>query len=315
MTFRLYDLPEIEPSRSVGFSGNRIDRQSEKRQDDSAFTALELPETRIMLLGGNRLLLDYADEKAPRALFRLGEAKDFAPDLHEPIFLGLQDGAPLVALTTPLDPETTETPFRLQDYRSIYTEGLVSADLLGALAQAAALTAWHANHRFCGRCGTKTDMRAGGAKRQCPNCGAEHFPRTDPVAIMLPVRGEKCILARSPHFAPGSYSCLAGFIEHGETIEAAVRRESVEEMGLSIGRVAYHASQPWPFPYSLMIGCHAEVLSDDFTIDRSELEDGRWFSKAEVRTMLEGTHENGLRVPPSGAIATHLIKAWVYDAG
>ncbi len=153
-------------------------------------------------------------------------------------------------------------------------------------------------------------MRGGGAKRQCPNCGAEHFPRTDPVAIMLPVRGEKCILARGPHFAPGSYSCLAGFIEHGETIEAAVRRESVEEMGLSIGRVAYHASQPWPFPYSLMIGCHAEVLSDDFTIDRSELEDGRWFSRAEVRTMLAGTHENGLRVPPSGAIATHLIKAW-----
>jgi len=89
-----------------------------------------------------------------------------------------------------------------------------------------------------------------------------------------------------------------------------VRRESFEEMKLAIGRVAYHASQPWPFPYSLMIGCHAEVLSDDFTIDRSELEDGRWFSKAEVRTMLEGTHENGLRVPPSGAIATHLIKAW-----
>src|SRR5690606_21537567 len=110
MTFRLYDLPEIEPSRSVGFSGNRIDRQSEKRQDDSAFTALELPQTRIMLLGGNRLLLDYADEKAPRALFRFGEAKEFAPDLQEPVLLGLQDGMPLVALTTQLDPEAMEAP-------------------------------------------------------------------------------------------------------------------------------------------------------------------------------------------------------------
>ena len=158
MAFRLYDLPEIEPSRSVGFSGNRIDRQSEKRQDDSAFTALELPETRIMLLGGNRLLLDYADEKAPRALFRLGEAKEFAADLQEPILLGLQDGVPIVALTTPLDPETMEAPFRLQDYRSIYTEGLVSADLPGALAQAAALTAWH------------TIIDTAGAAAQKPTC-------------------------------------------------------------------------------------------------------------------------------------------------
>lgn len=310
MAFRLYDLPEIEPSRLVGFAGNRIDRLSEKRQDDSAFTALELPETRIMILGGSRLLLDYTKDSAPRALFTLKEAQAFLPDLHEPVLLGLQDGAPMVALTAPLDPDQLEAPYKAQDYRSIYMEGLVPADIIGALAQAAALTAWHSNHRFCGRCGTKSEMRAGGAKRVCPNCGAENFPRTDPVAIMLPIRGEKCILARSAHFAAGSYSCLAGFIEHGETIEAAVRRESFEEMGLAIGRVGYHASQPWPFPYSLMIGCHAEVLSDDFAIDRAELEDGRWFEKAEVREMLADTHENGLRVPATGAIATHLIRAW-----
>ncbi|MFD1198216.1 NAD(+) diphosphatase [Brucella gallinifaecis] len=310
MAFRLYDLPETEPSQLVGFAANRIDRLSEKRQDDSAFTALELPETRIMILGGNKLLLDYTEELAPRALFSLEQAQAFSPDLHEPVLLGLQDGTPIVALMALLDPETLQHPFRAQDYRSIYMEGLVPSDIVGALAQAAALTAWHSNHRFCGRCGNKSEMRAGGAKRVCPHCQAEHFPRTDPVAIMLPIRGEKCILARSAHFTAGSYSCLAGFIEHGETIEAAVRRESLEEMGLQIGRVGYYASQPWPFPYSLMIGCHAEVLSDDFTIDRSELEDGRWFSKAEVRAMIEGSHENGLHVPASGAIATHLIRAW-----
>ncbi|MEN5296795.1 NAD(+) diphosphatase [Brucella sp. TWI559] len=310
MVFSLSDLPDIEPSSLVGFAGNRIDRLSEKRQDDSAFNALELPETRVMVLGNHKLLLDYTDENAPRALFSLTQAQAFSPDLDEPVLLGLQDGVPIVALMAPLDPDALAHPFRAQDYRSIYMEGLVSTDLVGALAQAAALTAWHSNHRFCGRCGTKSQMRAGGAKRICPNCGAEHFPRTDPVAIMLPVRGEKCILARSAHFTAGSYSCLAGFIEHGETIEAAVRRESFEEMGLSIGRVGYYASQPWPFPYSLMIGCHAEVLSDDFTIDHSELEDGRWFDKAEVRAMLSDTHENGLRVPASGAIATHLIRAW-----
>lgn len=313
MAFRLYDLPEIEPSSLVGFAGNRIDRLSEKRQDDSAFTALELPETRILMLGQNRLLLDNSDAQAPRALFGLDEARHFAPDLEEPILLGMQDGAPIIALMTPFDPETLPEPFKAQDYRSLYMEGLLGADLLGALAQAAALTAWHTNHRFCGRCGHKSEMRAGGAKRVCPHCNAEHFPRTDPVAIMLPVRGDKCILARGAHFVANSYSCLAGFIEHGETIEAAVRRESFEEMGLAIGRVGYHASQPWPFPYSLMIGCHAEVLSDDFTIDHAELEDGRWFSKAEVRAMLSDTHEKGLRVPASGAIATHLIRAWAQD--
>lgn len=310
MVFSLYVLPEIEPSRLVGFAGNQIDRLSEKRQDDSAFQALELPETRVMLLGNHRLLLDYSNEQAPRALFSLDEAKAFSPDLEEPILLGLQDGVPIVALMVPLDPEKLPTPFRAQDYRSLYMEGLVGAGLLGALAQAAALTAWHTNHRFCGRCGSKSQMRAGGAKRVCPECNAEHFPRTDPVAIMLPVRGDKCILARGPHFVANSYSCLAGFIEHGETIEAAVRRESLEEMGLNIGRVGYYASQPWPFPYSLMIGCHAEVLSDDFIVDHAELEDGRWFEKREVRAMLSDTHEKGLRVPAKGAIATHLIRAW-----
>lgn len=310
MVFSLSKLPDIEPSSLVGFAGNRIDRLSEKRQDDSAFSALELPETRVMVLGNHKLLLDYTEENAPRALFSLAQARAFSPDLNEPVLLGLQDGAPIVALMAPLDPDALEHPFRAQDYRSIYMEGLVTADIVGALAQAAALSAWHSNHRYCGRCGAKSEMRAGGAKRVCPNCGAEHFPRTDPVVIMLPVRGEKCILARSAHFTAGSYSCLAGFIEHGETIEAAVRRESFEEMGLTIGRVAYHASQPWPFPYSLMIGCHADVLSDDFTVDHSELEDGRWFDKTEVRAMLSSTHENGLRVPAGGAIATHLIRAW-----
>ncbi|MFC4626405.1 NAD(+) diphosphatase [Daeguia caeni] len=310
MTFRLYDMPETEPSSLVGFAGNRVERISEKRNDDAAFLALELPQTRVLILGNNKVLVDYSDETAPRALFTLNEAKRHGPDLIEPILLGTQDGMPLVALTAPLDPEKIHLPLKVQDYRSVYTEGLLSADVLGALAQAAALTAWHGNHRFCGRCGSRTEMRGGGAKRQCTNCEAQHFPRTDPVAIMLPVRGDKCILARGPHFAPQTYSALAGFIEHGETIEAAVRRESREEMGLTIGRVAYYASQPWPFPYSLMIGCHAEVLNDDFTIDRSELEDGRWFSRDEVRSMLNNTHENGLRVPPKGAIATHLIRAW-----
>lgn len=315
MVSRLYDLPEIEPSRHVGFAGNRIERFSENRQNDAALAALKLQETRILVLGSNRLILDYSDETAPRAFFNLNEARKFAPNLEEPILLGLQDGQAIVALMAEFDPDEQVDPYRAQDYRSLYMEGLVGSDTLGALAQAASLCAWHSNHRFCGRCGGKTEMRGGGISRVCTHCTVEHFPRTDPVAIMLPVRGDRCILARSPHFVPGSYSCLAGFIEHGETIEAAVRRESFEEMGLKIGRVAYYASQPWPFPYSLMIGCHAEVLSDDFTIDRAELEDGRWFEKSEIRAMLAGTHAHGLHTPAPGAIATHLIRAWAEDGG
>ncbi|MEQ9244782.1 MAG: NAD(+) diphosphatase, partial [Nitratireductor sp.] len=142
-------------------------------------------------------------------------------------------------------------------------------------------------------------------------CGRDHFPRTDPVVIMLAVRGEQCLLGRSPHFAPGMVSCLAGFVEPGETIEAAVRRETREEAGIAVGAVAYHASQPWPFPYSLMIGCYGQAESEAITMDENELEDCRWFSRDEVRLMLEDRHPDGHRVPPRGAIANRLIRDWV----
>ncbi|MCB1417419.1 MAG: NAD(+) diphosphatase, partial [Nitratireductor sp.] len=144
-------------------------------------------------------------------------------------------------------------------------------------------------------------------------CKAEVFPRTDPVAIMLALDGERCVLGRSPHFPPGMYSCLAGFIEPGESIEEAVRRETLEESGISIGRVAYHASQPWPFPHSLMIGCYGEATSFEIDPDRTELEDCRWFSRDEVREMLKRAPGNPdlPAIPPSRAIAHRLISDWV----
>ena len=231
-------------------------------------------------------------------------------NLNESILLGFDGDRPLIAAPSACEGELPE-PYKFVDYRSVYTQGLLEGPELGALAQGASLLAWSANHRFCGRCGTATEMRSGGYRRTCPHCGAEHFPRTDPVAIMLTVRGDECLLARSRHFASGMYSCLAGFIEPGETIEDAVRRETFEEAGLRIGRVAYHASQPWPFPYSLMIGCHAEALPGALSLDDSELEAGRWFPHEEVRAMVEGRHPEGLIVPPAGAIATHLIRNWL----
>jgi NAD+ diphosphatase len=139
----------------------------------------------------------------------------------------------------------------------------------------------------------------------------EHFPRTDPVVIMLAVRGERCLLGRSARFASAMWSCLAGFIEPGESMEEAVRREVREEAGIVCGHVAYFASQPWPFPMSLMIGCHAEALTTDITVDPGELEGARWFDREEAALMLLRRHPEGLGTPPPVAIAHHIIRAWV----
>ena len=154
-------------------------------------------------------------------------------------------------------------------------------------------------------------MKIGGYRRDCPACGAEHFPRTDPVVIMLAIDGDRCLLGRQARFAPGMYSCLAGFVEPGETIEDAVRRETQEEAGITIGRVRYYSSQPWPFPSSLMIGCHAEALSTEFDRDEAELEDCRWFDRgAKSLRCSPATHPGGIKCPPTIAIAHRLIRAW-----
>ena len=172
---------------------------------------------------------------------------------------------------------------------------------------------WHMRHRFCPNCGAATRLVCGGWRRDCPQCKAEHFPRTDPVVIMLAVDGDRCLLGRSPRFVPTMWSCLAGFVEPGESIEDAVHRETREEAGITCGRVVYFASQPWPFPASLMIGCHAEALTHEIVVDREELEDARWFSKEEIGSMLMRKHPQGLTTPPPVAIAHHIIRAWVED--
>jgi NAD+ diphosphatase len=192
-------------------------------------------------------------------------------------------------------------------------QGLLAPPELGLLAEAKALMNWHQRHRFCPNCGAPSQASVSGFRRDCPSCKTQHFPRTDPVAIMLAVRGEMCLLGRSARFASRVYSALAGFIEHGETIEAAVRREIKEEAGISCGRVTYLASQPWPFPMSLMIGCHAQALTEEITIDRDELEDARWFSRAECASMLAGAHPQGIACPAPLAIAHWLIKAFVEE--
>src|SRR5262249_22287 len=199
------------------------------------------------------------------------------------------------------------------DLRTIAVRGLVEADHLPPLAEGKALLTWHMRHRFCSNCGAPSRGVESGWRRACPSGRTQHFPRTDPVVIMLPVAGERCLLGRSYRFQAAMWSCLAGFVEPGETIEDAVRRETREESGIVCGRVNYFRSQPWPFPTSLMIVCHAEALSDEIIVDRSELEDGRWFDREEVASMLLRTHPQGLGTPPTVAIAYHIIRAWVEE--
>ena len=232
----------------------------------------------------------------------------------ERIFLGMLKGA--VRFGLPLAAQAAETlkndpDFLVSDLRSIAVQGLVAPDHLAPLAEAKALLHWHARHRFCANCGSPTDAIESGWRRDCPQCHMQHFPRTDPVVIMLAVNGDNCLLGRQNRFATGMWSCLAGFVEPGETIEEAARRETLEEAGIRCGRVRYFASQPWPFPSSLMIGCHAEAISSDIKVDTNELEDARWFSRDEASAMLARQHPDGLATPPPVAIAHHIIRAWV----
>lgn len=312
MSFPFFDAPADEPSTRVGFAGNRIDRQSEHRADDCVERALDDPSARLFVARAGRLYM-LADEDGMEGLHDVATAQGLGARLGDAILLGHDGGHPVLAVPSSLDAEALPGSVKAIDYRSLYMQQLLTRETEAALAQGAALLAWHATNRFCGRCGEKTAMGGGGVKRVCPGCKAEVFPRTDPVAIMLALDNDRCVLGRSPHFPPGMYSCLAGFIEPGESIEEAVRRETLEESGIRIGRVAYHASQPWPFPHSLMIGCYGEAVSFDIDPDRTELEDCRWFSRDEVREMLTRTPGDPDRpaIPPSRAIAHRLIADWV----
>lgn len=177
-------------------------------------------------------------------------------------------------------------------------------------AMAKALTDWHRSHRFCSACGQPSAPEQAGWQRRCPACGAQHFPRTDPVVIMLVTRGNRALIGRSPGWPEGMYSCLAGFMEPGETIEAAVRREVAEETAVICGPVGYVASQPWPFPASLMIGCRAEALTEAITLDPVELEDALWISREEMAEVVAGRHPR-IRAPRKGAIAQILLANWL----
>jgi NAD+ diphosphatase len=307
--------PDLGPKPHLGYTQSRIERAAERRPDGKAIAAVAAdPKAGAYVIGGE-LIVTKKSSPLNEPLFTLAEAAALGP-ATETVFLGLIDGAGRFGHG--VAPKTAEAlksddRYLVTDLRSIAVQGLVAPDHLPPIAEAKVVLHWHIRHRFCPNCGTATQAVDGGWRRDCTNCEAQHFPRTDPVVIMLAIDGDNCLLGRSPRFVPTMWSCLAGFIEPGESIEDAVHRETREEAGIACGRVAYFASQPWPFPTSLMIGCHAEALSRDIVVDRSELEDARWFSKDEVIAMLLRKHRHGLTTPPPVAIAHHIVRAWVED--
>jgi NAD+ diphosphatase len=321
------------------FAGSPLNRASQLRKDEAWLAArrddletryLPFFELRGLIAPGHQPSLGWLSPPQVKLQRMQG-----APE----IFLGLRDGRAHFAVDV-TDPDASPTarammgqattrpgqlsgpapkadaPFRddgkFIDVRTIAPQ--LAEGEAAILAQGRSMLDWHARHQFCSVCGTKSAMHDAGYMRQCTNanCKAQHFPRTDPVVIMLAHRGDMCLLGRQPRFLPGVYSALAGFLEPGESIEEAVRREVQEEAGIRVGKVRYHSTQPWPYPSSLMIGCLAEAESEEIKPDEDELEDARWFHRDEARQMLANWRSTeGLRVPAPMAIAHQITKAWV----
>ena len=315
----------------LGYATDPLDRASDRRENAAEIAALRArADARAILIARDMPVL-FKRPAGLEPMLPLAEIAALGGARAEALLGLLPDGAPVFAALLPdeavveesnasdgfLDRRVLIVPGRddlkLVDLRSIAAGGLVPADQASILASAKALMFWHARRRFCSNCGQPTEVGAAGWRRECRACGMHHFPRTDPVVIMLAVDGDNCLLGRQSRFPKRMYSALAGFVEPGETIEAAVRREILEESGVACGEVSYFASQPWPFPSSLMIGCFAQAQSRALKVDKVELEDARWFSREETILILERRHPDGLAAPIPMAIAHHLIKRWARD--
>jgi NAD+ diphosphatase len=304
----------------IVFTGERLDRAGDRRTDPAWVAAQAAsPAARAVVAGddGVRVTLPAGDHGEPRvALLPLA-------GLHaaEPLLLGLDEAGPVFAVDEdgaaarapvaahgegPLDPATGTRPLGLRAAAG----SLPQADG-GLAAHAAALVNWHRRHRHCAVCGAPTEISDGGIVRRCPRCGAQHHPRTDPVVIMLVTDGDRVLLGRQPVWPLGRYSALAGFVEPGESLEEAVVREVREEAGVEVGPPEYVASQPWPFPTSLMIGFTAPYRSGEPHRVDEELEDVRWFDRQALARALAGREDSPLGVPPPFAIARRLMEQWV----
>ena len=283
----------------LGFTGARLDRADRLRTDPDAFAAaIADPRATCLLLdgidpvpgSGGGLIWEALDPADERALLLLGIDDSGAPRFVREAHAGARVDA------------RSRTVMRLLP--------MLSPEEAALYGGARSLVDWHARHRFCAVCGSPTELFRGGWGRRCASCGAEHFPRVDPVVIMLAEYDGRVLLGRQPGFPPGFFSALAGFVEPGESLEEAVARELFEEAGIAVSDVSYVASQPWPFPSSLMIGCRAVARDAALTIDTTELEAAMWVDRAEVRAALAGDMGASFMAPPPLAIARYLLEDW-----
>ena len=296
--------------RPNAYTGNPLDRASERR-DDEAWIASRLadPASVFVPVWRAKTLVDGDD--APQAVFLSGEAAALVRMAGGPwAFLGLKGehavfAVDVSAVDDPL-PLLPQSLGRFEDLRTL--AGRLPAQDAAILAHARGLMHWRVRNRFCGVCGAACDPRSAGYAQACTGCGAQHFPRTDPAVIMLVHRGDRALLGHSQRFPNSTmYSTLAGFVEPGESLEEAVAREVLEEVGVPVGEVRYHSSQPWPFPASVMLGFYAEGLTDAITIQQDELLDARWFTR---RQMLD-PEAHGFQLPRRDSIARRLIEDWM----
>lgn len=305
------------------FANNPLDRASYRRTDKD-WVASQIADPASLFVPFFRLQPFVLPEEKP------GQGKDVGwlkaallKELAGPdpivVFLGInRRGKALFAADVSALKDVENHPSlkglgAFEELRGLAMAGEITPTELAILAQAKSMIDWHQRHGFCSVCGTRSEMLEAGYKRQCPNCKAEHFPRTDPVAIMLATHEDKCFLGRQKIWPKGMHSALAGFIEPGESIEEAVARELHEEAGLRVSSVSYHSTQPWPYPSSLMIGCHAVAETEDYKIDGIELSDGRWFTRDEIKAVLAGKGDGSFWLPPPFAIAHQLVKAFAEE--
>ena len=298
------------------FAGNPLDRASERRRDAAWIRALlDDPAARVLPLRELRPLTRCS--AAPALDWQnLGPWRDLIENGATLVFLGLGEGRPYFAVDATGAGEfgaAGADSGEAIDARTLAP--LLPTGEAAILAEARSLVDWHARHRFCAQCGSPTRVTAAGWVRRCPECKASHYPRSDPVTIMLAVNGERALLGRNRRRPGNRFSCLAGFMEPGETLEECVRREVHEESGVRVGRVKYLACQPWPFPSSLMMGFLCEALSEEITVDPEELAEARWFEREEIRAMVERAatgpdDPTQLSVPGPVAIAHQICRRW-----
>ncbi|MEP4980466.1 NAD(+) diphosphatase [Ascidiaceihabitans sp.] len=319
----------MKHAETVTFGGSGLDRAGEIRGNTSAVAFLsKASDSRAIVFWRGKPLIQTT---RPAALVRLPMDHPILEHATEdPIFLGREDGEGRFAFDVSaweprdldphllggfLDPSEQHHPDLADD--KVFAELRRTMTWLSPrdaelAASGRAIQMWHASHGFCAKCGAKSEISHAGWQRNCPSCNAHHFPRTDPVVIMLITHGNSVLMGRSPGWPQGMYSLLAGFVEPGETLEAAVRREVFEESGVTVGHVDYLASQPWPFPASLMFGCRGEATSRDITIDPIEIEDAMWVTREEMMQAFAGEHPKILPAR-KGAIAHFLLENWLAD--